>query len=206
MACRLAGPLELEELELAAREKDNPMVLTRSYARMLVNAGVAMYGEVRKGPRARLFREVIRDKRIDYIIAFDESEVPKEPPCWHPKGLPDHIIGKHRAPRRKRPEHDTLTEHGRGFKRWRRPPKASEKSKHPPRRRCPNCGTMTNAAMHCSGIKTVRIGEETTSPKRAKRATKSKSTYKPLPFKRVCQCGELTNERVHCSTLKTFAR
>ena len=186
------------------------MVLTRSYAELLVTAGVAHYGRT-VHQRARRWLEVIRGERIDYVLGVDVRVAPKDPPCWHPEGLPDRLVrwpsdGRVglRPERAPKPKHDVLTEHGKAFKSWKRPKSSTENRPRKLNRVCPNCKALTNVRAHCVGVLTVPLEPPPVKPPTVlKRAYQP---YKPLKLRRVCQCGELTNELAHCEGLRTFAR
>lgn len=186
------------------------MVLTRSYAALLVAAGVAHYGRV-VHQDSRRWLEVIRGERIDYVLGVSVKLAPDEPPCWHPEGLPDRLMlwpsdGRlgARAPRRPKPKHDVLTEHGKGHKKWKRPKPETPERPRQYTRVCPNCKELTNRiGEHCVGVLTVALNPRPAkAPSVLKRAYQP---YKPRKLRRVCECGDLTDELVHCEGRRTFA-
>lgn len=173
--------------------------------------------------RHRHLIEVIRGNRVDYYSAVGEDIEMREFSIEHPKGL-----RKVLEPRKRKPKpnpndvnvestHDVLTEHGTAFREWKRPKTEEQKAEARVRarkrggaevlhRRCPNCETLTNAATHCSGVRTVRTVRVEAVTKKPVSVLGPYRPYRPYKFRRVCACGDFTNDQVHCEGKLTFAR
>lgn len=194
------------------------MVLPRSHALRLIASGAARPGALHRAPDGRAFRELLRagTYRIDHFLddPHELGEGRADPPAFLPIAAPRER--RKRGPRRPAPSYDVLTEAPPGRTPWRR--KRSKYSEGETeaeraaraaqgevgknvsaRRKCPNCGILTNAARHCVGTLTVSM--KPAPPPPSPSVLGPDRPYKPPKFRRVCRrCGDLTNDAECCET------